>query len=291
MIERIRYAGCLVRFALMAAVLPACGTAQPVPDSESESATSHGQSGRLSSGYRPGGHAPGGEESRHDDDVALQNQIGSLNQGDVDRALEAQVPMLVSCYERAGDARRYASGEVRMRFLVASTGVVSDVVITESSLGHYMVERCLVVEGRKIKLPPPGGNAGTDFEYSLRFRSSGEDHVVQWDSDSVRAHVATQTAALASCGVIGLEEIRAVMYIGPAGDVASVGLSSAAALDSNAAICAVEQMRKWRLSGDGSHIVRTTFVLPSAAAMSAAKAAPEPSSNRRDAKRQPRRRM
>src|SRR5688500_17145365 len=66
--------------------------------------------------YRPGEMKVGlGDEP--DSAVGVQLERGFLNQNDVNAVLEKHATSLTDCYERAGEARRYASGKVKLRFL------------------------------------------------------------------------------------------------------------------------------------------------------------------------------
>jgi hypothetical protein len=214
--------------------------------------------GRATSGYRPG-QTPVTLGDERDDEVKIKFAAGYLNQGDIDEAMERHTPDLIACYDRAGRARKYASGQVVLRFLVSSSGAVSDVLVVGNQLGNYAVERCLVVEGRKIPFPAPGGGKEADFEYTIEFRASGEVAVIDWQPEAVRRDVAARLPSLAGCGRPSDEEVHAVAYVQPGGSVVSVGLVSPGRLEIMSAMCVVEQIRKWRLPGDSSHVVRTSF--------------------------------
>ncbi len=193
-----------------------------------------------------------------EDGLVVDREEGALDQRDVDRVLKDHLRAMVACYDRAGEAQRYASGEVALKFMVAPAGAVTDVLVTQSALGNFAVERCLVAEGRRMVFPPPGGRRGTDFDYSLRFRSSGEQTVVDWDAGVFQRDIGTQSAQLATCNIPS-HSMRAVVYVYPGGSIGSVGLSSEVPLDPAAAACVVEQMSRWKLPDDRSHVVRTSF--------------------------------
>ena len=140
---------------------------------------------------------------------------------------------------------------MKLRFLVGPDGVVQDVLVIDTEIGNYPVERCLVVEGRKIPFPQPGGAAGADFEYSLEFRSSSKQtHVVDWQKDVLRRRVLAKLPSLQRCGNPGVGDrpVAAVAYISPRGYIVSVGLASAGKLDTMAAMCVVEEIHKWRFA-------------------------------------------
>jgi TonB family protein len=257
---------------LVALLLSACASApEPAPDD-----------GKLDPSWRPGStRLPGSDD---DDGMKLEQAKGALNQRDVDKVLDRQIQTLVPCYEQAGAAQRYAGGDVRLRFFVASNGEVSNVLVVSSAVGNFDVERCLVTGGRRLKFPPPDGGHATDFEYSLRFQASGEGKVVEWDDEHLARDVAHLSPQLAPCGSLGHQPVRAVVYIQPGGTVGSVGLACPGPIDVNASACAVEQIRKWHLPGDHKHIVRASFLVASGAA-----APPSPAARARAAKRTRRR--
>jgi hypothetical protein len=201
-----------------------------------------------------------------DEDVDLDFAQGYLNQGEVNEVLERHTARLTSCYERANAAKHFAGGQVKLRFLVGADGVVRDVLVIDTEIGNYPVERCLVVEGRKIPFPRPGGESGADFEYSLEFRSTRQTHVVDWQKDVLRKRVMAKLPSLGRCGSPGVggdRPVAAVAYISPRGAIVSVGLASAGPLDTIAAMCVVEEIHKWRFAPrpDTGHLVRTIFPL------------------------------
>jgi TonB family protein len=213
---------------------------------------------RSSRPYRPG-QTPVTLGDEREDDVKVQLERGYLNQNDINEVIERNQAQLIACYERAGQARKYASGQVDLRFMVTRTGTVSEVRVVGSQLGNYAVERCLVVEGRKLRFPPPGGDKAADFDYALDFRASGEVKIVEWSGETLARDVRGLMPTLAGCGPPSDDAVEAVAYVQPGGAVVSVGLASDGRIDIMNAICVVEQIRKWRLPGDGSHVVRTTF--------------------------------
>ena len=191
----------------------------------------------------------------------LQMSIGVLDERVVDRTMAPHVPALADCFERAGDARRYLSGRIVLRFVVEASGSVSDIHVIRNELGNYPVERCLIDAGRRIVFPPPEGNRGTDFEYSLRFRSTGEIRVLDWKPDNVAIRVAS-TGDFSTCGALGPQRVEAIAYVEPAGTIGSVGFVSQGPINPVAASCAEEQMYKLRVTdGRPNVVLRTVFPL------------------------------
>jgi hypothetical protein len=193
--------------------------------------------------------------------MGMDMSIGYLDEGSVDRAMAPHVPLMIQCFDLAGEARRYLSGQIVLRFVVRGTGSVSDVHVIKNRLGNYPVERCLVGAGRRIAFPAPEGARGTDFEYSMRFQSTGELPVLDWESDDVASRVAS-TGDVSTCGSLGPQKVEAIAYVEPAGTIGSVGFASQGPIDPGAAACAEEQMRKVRVSdGRPNVVLRTVFAL------------------------------
>jgi len=207
------------------------------------------------------GTSAGAEVAGDDGAMGMQMSIGVLDERVVDRAMAPHVPAMIDCFERAGDARRYLSGQVVLRFVVEASGSVSDIHVIKNELGNYPVERCLIDAGRRISFPRPEGNRRTDFEYSLRFRSTGEMRVLDWKGDNVAIRVAS-TNDFSSCGVLGPQRVEAIAYVEPEGTIGSVGFVSQGPINPIAASCAEEQMHRLRISDSRPNVVlRTVFPL------------------------------
>jgi hypothetical protein len=186
--------------------------------------------------------------------MGMQVSIGYLDENAVDAAMAPHLPAMIRCFERAGAARRYLSGQVALRIFAQSNGSVSDVQVIRNELGNYPVESCLIGVGRRMVFPPPEGGRGTDFEYSLAFRSTGELSVMNGDSSNVATRVASG-CDLTSCGSLGPERVDAIAYVEPAGNIGSVGFVSRGPINPAAAACAEAQITKLRVSDYRSDVV------------------------------------
>lgn len=216
-------------------------------------------------GYQPG-QGPG--DSKHDGPrgFKVEHDVGVLDQYQVEDAIATRWPQITRCYDRAGDAQRYAAGTVRMRFIVNAHGGVDDVLVLESPLGNFEVERCVVDEAKQVRMPRPGGGVRTTFDYRVQFKSSREIDVIDWPADRLEKDLAVLAPQLGECGKLGAAAVLATFYILPRGrSVGSVGLSSEQAIDTAAGVCVVDKIRGWKPP-----------TVPSAAATRITMAVPEP---------------
>jgi hypothetical protein len=85
-----------------------------------------------------------GEVRADDGAMGMEMSLGVLDERAVDRAIKPHERAMSDCFMRAGDARKYLSGQVVMRFVVAGSGQVADVQVIKNALGSYPVESCLV---------------------------------------------------------------------------------------------------------------------------------------------------
>jgi len=249
---RSRYLGLVGLSWLLTGLFGAACASAPAPAPPPEPAAS------SATPYRPG-EMPIQLGDEPDEEVKVAMDQGYMNQSDVNAVLETHTPTLIACYERAGDARKYASGEVELRFLVAASGKVNDVLVVRNQLGNYPVERCLVVEGKKIPFPKPGGDADADFHYTITFQSTQQHSVVDSKDPQLRQAIFSKRKSLDHCGAPSKKPVDAVAYVRSDGDVVSAGLVSEGRLDIMAAMCVVEEIRAWRLPGDKGHLLRTSF--------------------------------
>ena len=206
---------------------------------------------RLAATAKPKAQAP---------EMQLQSELGVVETVDVEAVLESHFDEIRGCYQRAGKAQRYAAGKVTLRFLIAGSGQCEDVLVVESDLGNYGVERCLVDVGRRITFKAPTGNKATTFDYPVEFRSTEEMAVLKLEGPKIERDISGLLPRIAACGQLATDEVTAIMYIEPNGFPGSVGLSGATNLDEGVAGCIIHTIRRSRMSTAlPGHVLRCNF--------------------------------
>jgi TonB family protein len=214
----------------------------------------HASNRRASKGIRSADPAPG---------MTVDNELGVLDTEEVDATLKQHFDEIRGCYHRAGKAQRYAGGRVMLRFLVGGDGIAQDVLVIESTLGNYDVERCLVEVGRRIAFRAPAGHKPTTFEYPVEFRSTNQLAVLDVDGLKLDQDLSVFLPQLAACGQLAAEDASAIIYIEPNGRPGSVGLAAGTALDEDVGDCMVQTIRGWKMSATlPGHVMRGTFSIP-----------------------------
>jgi hypothetical protein len=150
-----------------------------------------------------------------------------------------------------------------LRFLVGGDGLSQDVLVIESTLGNYDVERCLVEVGRRIAFPAPSGHKPTTFEYPVEFRSTNQLAVLEVDGLKFDHDLSVLLPQLAVCGQLAALDASAMIYIEPSGHPGSVGLAAGTTLDEDVGDCMVQTIRRWKMSSTlPGRVMRATFSIP-----------------------------
>jgi TonB family protein len=212
--------------------------------------------------------------------MSVDSELGVLDTEEVDATLKQHFDDIRGCYHRAGKAQRYAGGRVMLRFLVGGDGISQDVLVVESTLGNYDVERCLVEVGRRIAFHAPVGHKPTTFEYPVEFRSTNQLAVLEVDGLKLDHDLSVFLPQLAVCGQLAAEDASAIIYIEPNGFPGSVGLAAGTTLDEDVGDCMVQTIRGWKMSSTlPGRVMRGTFSIPPVIAT--AEAAPRRTSGHR----------
>jgi len=200
-------------------------------------------------------------------DMAMQNELGVVQDVDVEEVIEAHFDDIRGCYQRAGKAQKYAGCKVTLRFMITGSGEAEDVLVVASDLGNYSVERCLVDVGRHLTFKAPEGNKAITFDYPVEFRSTHEMAVLDLDGPKIEHDISGLLPRLAACGRLAADDVTAIMYIEPSGFPGSVGLAAATNFDESVAGCIIHMIQRSRMSTVlPNHVLRCNFNIPAAVA-------------------------
>jgi TonB family protein len=122
---------------------------------------------------RSDAHAGVRQASYSDEDaepgMVVQGEEGTLNEPDVDAAIQQHRGELLECYRLGSRSSQRSYGRALLRFFVDGKGEVVDVTVLESTVGSSRVEQCLVDIAAGVTLPAPAGHKPTTFEYPIEF--------------------------------------------------------------------------------------------------------------------------
>ncbi len=223
------------------------------------------EDGDAPSGRR--GMAPDiGEEEEGDDDLQVEGLRGRIDTYDIQEGVKPHAGAIDGCFTKNRGKARYLGGNVELLFIVAKDGTVQNVHLSQSNLGSWPIERCLLEVSRGMTFVKPKGGAPAEFTLPLGFtaRTPPED----WDSGRAAVEVTDkQLAELATCAEAGAApaSARITVYLGTRGQVQSAGFATTAPIDEAWATCAEQKLLGWMLTDPQGRIARMTFAFPAEA--------------------------
>jgi len=196
------------------------------------------------------------DETEAEDGVEIVNARGRMEPAVIETGLAPHKEALSDCYMTKVGKRRWLGGKVAIHWDISKAGEVTAVKLTESDLGAWPIEKCLLETARAATFgKPKGGDA--DFMVPLEFAAKGKAAI--WDEDQALRAIGGQVAKLDDCTkppkgkrpvkkIARPDDVTVTLYVGPAGKAQSVGFSSAkSVLDEDWAECAEKTAMAWRL--------------------------------------------
>lgn len=86
-------------------------------------------------------------------DFTVEGLTGRISEFAVQGVMETHMAGINNCFKQVGGS--YVSGEVQLSFEVGTDGRVKTVFVSQSSLGAFAVEDCLVQTTRFFEFPRP----------------------------------------------------------------------------------------------------------------------------------------
>ena len=209
------------------------------------------------------------EDEGPQDGVQIQSTRGRMELATIEAGIEPHKQTLMDCYMSRVGKRKWLGGRVSLQWDINKAGEVTKVLLAESDLGAWQIEKCLIEAARAATFGKPvGGDA--DFSIPLDFSAKGR--LMSWDEDQALRAVGGQLASLDECAhpdtagqkvkpkkkkpgngngkrVTLPDDVVVTMYVGPGGKAQSVGFSSGKSqIDETWAECAERLAMGWRLT-------------------------------------------
>jgi len=200
------------------------------------------------------------------DGIKFTHTRGKMDQAAITSGLEPHTQAMTDCYMTKVGRRRWLGGHVVLHWDIKADGTVTSVKLSESDLGNWDIEKCLLEAARAATFDKPqGGDA--DFTVPLDFSAKGNAQI--WDEDKSLRAIGGQLAKLDTCP--DPKEMRKLkkpmqkapinvtvtLYVGPHGKAESVGFSSPnTEITAEWMDCAVKAANAWRLPDPRGQIAK-----------------------------------
>ena len=193
--------------------------------------------------------------------VRIRGLTGTLNKDDVHQTMDARQNELNACILESRRRLRLVSGTIKFSFKVDAEGVVEDVHPTETNIGHYALESCILRVLSETVFPKPDGDASARFDWGLTVEPATargpepiEDGVLEKVLDKHASELREE------CETKRRERFTVTAYINRRGKVVSCGALAEPAEALEKLECVLEGIKAWRMPKQ-KRDAKVTFVL------------------------------
>ena len=193
--------------------------------------------------------------------VRIRGLTGTFNTDDVHQTMDARQPELDHCIQECRRRLRLVSGTIQFSFKVSIEGVVEDVHPTESSIGHYDLESCILRVLSETVFPKPDGDASARFDWGLTVEPATARAPEPLPPEALDKLLDKKSADLREeCETKRRERFVVTTYISRRGKVLSAGAVAQPASAADKLECVIEGIKAWKMP-KGKRETKVTFVL------------------------------
>jgi hypothetical protein len=201
--------------------------------------------------------------ARHDDDMAVQSELGSIDPKATDDTLKGLTPSFEKCQTDRLDDLEVLSGKVSFFIRVGQNGTPRYVYFEESNLGDRVAEKCLIDTIMGTQFPEvTGGEA--EVRYHIELPQHSERAPDSWDADKM----ADAVSAATQCKSGSSTSAQVTAYIqaddsskDKRGKAIAVGVALPEKDSEDAIDCIVKAVQNTKLPKPGSYFVKVSFTL------------------------------
>jgi len=199
------------------------------------------------------------EEDDDNEEFEVEGLTGHLDPYDIEQGMAPHNQALAACYHDNVRKMRFVDGKVEMKYKVGRDGAVKSVYLSESDLGAWNIESCLLAIARSMKFKKPRGKGDADFSIPLDF-TSGRTRALWLSDDQSQAEVEDYIDMLDECEG-SPSDVWITLYVGPRGKVKSVGFASknGTSFTDEWAECAQTMIMDWQLTDPRGKISKLAF--------------------------------
>ena len=187
--------------------------------------------------------------------LAMDAEVGGMNQDEVDSAFKHGMPKFDHCLQDGASRVSFLSGALKFFVKVDKAGKPIEARISESTVGDATTESCMLEVVKGLPFPSPqGGRTGTiDKDFSLPDPEGRP--AVAWSESDVGKHLHDAKQILASCKKSGT--LTATLYVGPDGKVETLGYAGSGSEDADS--CATAKLKSIKFNSPGSFAAKVSI--------------------------------
>ncbi|MSP63017.1 MAG: hypothetical protein EXR72_22310 [Myxococcales bacterium] len=216
--------------------------------------------GALSVGEAVGEGAARADDS--DDQFKVQGVLGSLEPAVIEAGFKSGTAAVNACYREGVGKAWFLGGRFEIKARVVADGTVREAQGV-APLGNFEVEQCILRAVRGLRFATTSSSAGeAEVGYSWDFQPKAP--LRRWDDSDVGRHFVRLAPKLKACVQSGPTPLglRVAFFVGPGGEVKSVGLGSDGPITPAYASCVRKRVTDWRFDDPLGRIARATYQFP-----------------------------
>jgi TonB family protein len=187
------------------------------------------------------------QEDDTGDGVEIVSTRGHMEPADIEAGIAPHTTALEDCYVDKVGKRKWLGGKVTLTWQITKAGEVTSVVVSDSDLGAWPMEKCLLEVARAATFAKPRNG---DADFSLPFEFTAKGSSVWWEEDVGLKAIGKRVDDLGKCGkeAAPSDEVLITIYVGTRGKVQSAGFSSAGVVPDAWADCVEKTITGWTLA-------------------------------------------
>jgi outer membrane biosynthesis protein TonB len=99
--------------------------------------------------------------------------MGALDKEVIQRVIDQHKNQIRYCYEVELQRKQDLEGKVALKWVIAATGAVAKVIVTETTINNKNVEECIKSKVKTWIFPAPAGGGIVEVNYPFVFRATG----------------------------------------------------------------------------------------------------------------------
>ena len=170
--------------------------------------------------------------------------MGSLPREILQKVIDQNKNQIRTCYEAELQRQQDLEGKVGVKWVIAATGRVAKVMITETSLENGNVEKCIMAKIMTWKFPPPAGGGTVEVNYPFVLRSDRADFstpAVNENKNQIR--YCYERELQRSPDLQGHVDVK--LLVDETGKVTSVTVEDSSLASESAESCMVAKIKSW----------------------------------------------
>ena len=209
------------------------------------------------------GRTGDGERRRGGSSMAVDSEIGALDEGQVQATFQKLSSKLGACYAKGAQRVPYLAGSVSFKVRVQSDGRARWVYLKDSDLGDAQTEACMLDALRSASWPQPDSGDGLANNDNVSFEPGGDERPpVEWKPEQLGEPFEKLRPELSRCRKsAGTGPVKATLYVETDGKPKAVGASTADERGEAAAKCIVEALQGAQFPSPGSYASKVTVVI------------------------------